>query len=257
MFTQQRPNGELRGQIDAKPRDFTARLFLDSPTSAVARVVEDPSGFLVAQVTTVGPQASSVEVREGLPGQGGALLFTCFPAGPNIWFGNSPLPLTAAQSAAVQALQVHVVVRCPSGDLEAQIAMPSLPAALSLGCPGSDGNIGHGLFTYIPMPAVNASIELRGATPSLPGALFVGVQLYPNPIDLDIIGAPGCVTSVIPNITLPMGTDATGNFGVEFPLPNDHSVVDLDWFGEFVLLDPGANLAGLTFSNAFYEGAFD
>ena len=53
-----------------------------------------------------------------------------------------------------------------------------------------------------------------------------------------------------------MGTNGYGFYELEFPLLNNHAFVSADLFGEFALIDPGANPAGVTFSNAFYDGTF-
>lgn len=259
LATPQNPQGEARGQILAGQTDFVSIMgvgFDGGTGSAVARVVESVNGLLYAQVSVSGITPTSVEMRDGLPGAGGRLLFSCVPIAPGLYQGSTPLPLTPVELAALRSLQMHVLVRAPSGDLEGQIAMPSLPGALSDGCPGSDGSVGRGSFSYLPMPGAPARVDLLGATPNRAGALFFGSQLYPLPVQLSAIGATGCVSFVAPIVTLPMATNGFGYFELEIPWPNNHVLVAADVFGEFVLLDPGANPAGITVSNAFYDGAF-
>lgn len=71
----------------------------------------------------------------------------------------------------------------------------------------------------------------------------------PLPIDLSLIGAPGCSLLVSQDATIPTRVGGSGIATVSLYIPDQASLVGASYFTQFAVVDPGANALGLTFSN--------
>ncbi|MBZ0214430.1 MAG: hypothetical protein K8H99_11565 [Nitrospirae bacterium] len=71
----------------------------------------------------------------------------------------------------------------------------------------------------------------------------------PLPLDLTLLGMPGCAWYTDIAATLPMAT-SSGTARVTFVLPNTPNVVGLQFFCQGLVFDPAANSAGLISTNA-------
>lgn len=106
-----------------------------------------------------------------------------------------------------------------------------------LTCPGSDGATpslageAHGL----------ALITVPGAATTL----LLAAELYPEPVRLDALGAPGCALLVPPEIAWPARTDMAGRAAWVLP-----GALPVPLYAQALVLDPPANALGRTVSNA-------
>lgn len=62
-------------------------------------------------------------------------------------------------------------------------------------------------------------------------------------------GAPRCALLVSPDALLPARVDAGGQARVEYLLPLDPALTSVEFFNQFLIVDPAANPLGLTVSN--------
>jgi hypothetical protein len=124
------------------------------------------------------------------------------------------------------------------------------------GCPGTSGKapwigIQSGTWPQLGRPM---TVELHDGPLSSPAALTLGFNnlrlgATPLPIDLVIIGAPGCFMWHDSLATLPLSpTDPTGFASAVVPVPAAGGLLGARLFGTWVNIDPGANPLSITTS---------
>jgi len=80
-----------------------------------------------------------------------------------------------------------------------------------------------------------------GASRSKWGALTL-------PLDLKVLGAPGCLLLTSTDIVLTVPTDAVGRASVPLSVPNMSSLIGKHFYGQYLIHDPGANKLNLVAS---------
>ncbi len=81
---------------------------------------------------------------------------------------------------------------------------------------------------------------------SLSNSKWNGVPL---PLDLGPFGAKGCKLLVGLDLTFVTAASKTGSGSFTFPVPKDRSLIQLNTYFQSLVLDPGANNLGLSFTN--------
>lgn len=113
-------------------------------------------------------------------------------------------------------------------------------------CPGSAGTpvlLGSGSAQI----GAQVGLDLMAAKPNSPAFLMIGG--VPAAVDLSPIGAPGCVLSTDPVLTLGLLTDRSGAASVPLPVPVEHRLVRSRLFAQYAIVDAGANVLGLHTTN--------
>jgi hypothetical protein len=77
----------------------------------------------------------------------------------------------------------------------------------------------------------------------------LGFAAFVPPIDLAIVGAPGCWQHATLDVTTVVLGSSTGVAAWAVALPNAPSLAGVDVFMQGVVVDPGVNASGLTTSN--------
>lgn len=72
----------------------------------------------------------------------------------------------------------------------------------------------------------------------------------PLPVDLGVLGAPGCQILVDPLVITPLTTTATGTTNLQYQLPNDIYALGHSFYNQAWILDAAANPLGLVATNA-------
>jgi hypothetical protein len=67
----------------------------------------------------------------------------------------------------------------------------------------------------------------------------------PLPIDLGILGAPGCAMRTNNLLSLGVTTTVLGGASITLPIPINTALIDFDYYTQFTVLDPTANAFGL------------
>ncbi|MDA0932463.1 MAG: S8/S53 family peptidase [Planctomycetota bacterium] len=121
---------------------------------------------------------------------------------------------------------------------------------------GLVGSLGAQRFATIDaegLPSMGNSYDLviRGATPLSP-VLFGGGSSRttwagtPLPVDLAVLGAPGCFVLNDLEAAVPVTADATGTARATFAVPNIITLRGREAFHQGIVFDPSANLLGVT-----------
>ena len=121
--------------------------------------------------------------------------------------------------------------------------------------PGCAGSLPASHQTYITRPVIGGTLSV--AIDNLPfdlGVMVVGLSnsisgLGPLPLDLGLIGAPGCPLRVSPDGTATVvgaGNTATWSF----PIPNTATLSGLLLYNQMAVLDPAANAFGFVTGDA-------
>jgi ELWxxDGT repeat protein len=107
------------------------------------------------------------------------------------------------------------------------------------GCPGTGGRVAA-IDSFGGAPRIgNADfgISLGNARPVAPAILLLDLTSMPLQIG-------GCTLFVLPLVTFGAVTDAVGSARFPLPLPDDPSVVGVDLFGQWAVVDPAGSLFG-------------
>jgi len=72
----------------------------------------------------------------------------------------------------------------------------------------------------------------------------------PLPLDLAVVGAPGCVNRTSADVTLFFGLDPQGAHTVVIALPNIPGLMGMPFYNQVVVMLPAANPLGMLVSNA-------
>lgn len=122
------------------------------------------------------------------------------------------------------------------------------------GCPGSAGTPLH---TATGTPEIGNAVQYSLAHAPA-AALAVAVYGFsatrwntmPLPLDLGVIGAPGCWLRIEPLIQTPGLTGPDGTLTDTIAIAGDRALIGIRFFTQFAAFDPPANTSGLTVSNA-------
>lgn len=100
-----------------------------------------------------------------------------------------------------------------------------------------------------PQPGGVQSFSLANGVANGVAALLVGTTIgSPWPIDLGVIGMPGCHSYTDAAVVLAVLLDASGAGAFTWTIPNT-APVGFVFYSQFLCLDPGANAFGATTSN--------
>jgi hypothetical protein len=121
------------------------------------------------------------------------------------------------------------------------------------GCAGSAG-VPRLEATRLPWLGDSVRIQLTQLPANTAALLSVGISRtawgpVPLPLPLDALGMTGCTLYVSGNVILSVVIVA-GAGSVTIGVPNDQSLLGASFFNEGFVLDPPANAAGITTSNA-------
>ena len=128
----------------------------------------------------------------------------------------------------------------------------SNPSAQS-NCRFSNGNYNNAIGHTNPYVGNVWNLTYMNLLPGAPGVAAVGSQGVggswnglPLPIDLSVLGAPGCAWHIDPAVFVPLVANATGTASwPTIPVPNDPSLTGQSFFDHSAWLDAQANAFGL------------
>lgn len=128
---------------------------------------------------------------------------------------------------------------------------PALFETFSAGCAGSSGPV---RLDASARPWTGSTIVLRVSPARFVAGVLVGTSRtrwggFDLPLDLTRWGLPGCFLDVSVDVVVPMQPNG-GTSSASVAIPSDPSVVGLELFLQGLAVDPSANPAGLTTTNA-------
>jgi hypothetical protein len=126
------------------------------------------------------------------------------------------------------------------------------------GCVGSNAQVPTWRVRYLEQPLVGTTLvgEFRNAPANGVVFPFAGFSRtvasggIPLPLDLGIVGAPGCVIEVDPAYLTALFTDAAGTAVWALPIPQNPSLSGIVLAQQAFVLDPTVNALGLTITNS-------
>ncbi len=129
-----------------------------------------------------------------------------------------------------------------------------LTTLLGAGCAGSNGTPSHSASGTAEV-GQSVTYQVQNAPANTFALPMFGFQNQtwngsPLPVNLNIVGAPGCLVRIDPAVVFTTLTNGSGvgNFVVSFA--NDPSLIGAQLFSQFLVLDIAANPFGFTTSNA-------
>jgi hypothetical protein len=104
-----------------------------------------------------------------------------------------------------------------------------------------------------PVISTSLTIDLSMARPGvavlLTGSSNTSWGAIPLPLDLTSLGAPGCSLLASGNLLIgATAVSAGGTGGVTLGIPNDAALVGLNFYNQYAVVDPSANVLGFAFS---------
>ncbi len=120
------------------------------------------------------------------------------------------------------------------------------------GCPGSNGEtMSIGLVGGVPTLNSMLTIETTGGVASNPIAgINFGFTTIPGGTDLSVIGMPGCVQWITPDLAFTTPLDAAGTGSFSFMIPNDVNLLGGHFYVQPVAADLSVNATGATVGDA-------
>jgi len=105
-----------------------------------------------------------------------------------------------------------------------------------------------------PVLGKSFSVDLSSARANTAAGFIVGgsntkwgsVNL---PLDLTPLNAKGCKLLVAPDLITGVAVGASGTASINIPIPNQKSLIGVQWHNQFLVLDAKANGLGMAFSN--------
>jgi len=262
------PTGELRGQLERDLGPFVGGLSSNqvvppTPSTAVGgvQVAVRPDGTVAVggAFSALLGTATAVEVRRAPPLSNGPLVFTVPLSGQS--FSGTHVP-TSPQLNDLLAGNWYVTVNSSAhrqGEVRAQLLVGSRPTTYGRGCTGSNGKrpkIGARQGAVIGAPF---SMDLFAANPNQIALLGFGPERdqfatlsLPLPAPQAGVAAPGCTLLLAPQLLEPRVTDVSGCATVALTLPVAPNLRGSLHCAQWIVLDPSANAAGLTSSDALY-----
>jgi hypothetical protein len=126
-------------------------------------------------------------------------------------------------------------------------------AVFGAGCTGTAGRPTNGIsavpqlgttpvITFGNLPAPYIAVGVLGLSNTAAGAI-------PLPVDLAILGAPGCNARVSLDVTIGLA-GAAGSASLQFPIANNPVFLGFAFYTQALVLDPPLNALGLSTSDA-------
>ncbi len=115
--------------------------------------------------------------------------------------------------------------------------------------------IGAPVLSASPRPRIGGTFDVTGSNlpqgASLPTFLVIGISNSswngtPLPLDLTIIGAPGCNLLASFDVVVPAGN---GSLAVKVPMPTDPKLIGVKFYMQGYAIFPSANAANLILTN--------
>lgn len=127
--------------------------------------------------------------------------------------------------------------------------------AYGTGCAGANGTPRISAFGG-QVPRLGNVFQLQ-ATPNSGNRLGIGTVGFsrthwlsiPLPLDLVVIGAPGCQVLCSYDLNFPVTTTATKTVMIA-PVPNDQAFLGVTFYAQILMTEPTANALGLIVSDA-------
>ncbi len=115
------------------------------------------------------------------------------------------------------------------------------------------------VFTIDGPAVLGSSLEgrVRFATPNAPASLVIGfsndfLSGVPLPLDLGVVGAPGCSLLTDFDVTTPYSTNSFGRIdGIDLAIDNAPGLLGLEFFEQVLVLDAAANALGAVSSRGW------
>lgn len=127
-------------------------------------------------------------------------------------------------------------------------AYESAVTAYGAACRGSASRLADVGWQGRPVPGNDTfAFTVGNARASTPAAMMVGAVA--TNIPLDVFGMPTCVLLTQPLVSIPASTTATGFAQVPFAIPPDPLLAGVTLYVQWLILDPGTNVASLVVSN--------
>ncbi len=106
----------------------------------------------------------------------------------------------------------------------------------------------------VPSISTPFTVNMTSGKASSAALLITGVSnttwgVIPLPLDLTVAGAANCNLLVSFDFTFGFPTDASGSASAQLGLPNQSSLIGVQFYQQWAVLDAGANALGLSFSN--------
>ena len=257
----------LAGALAAQATHFTATLTgaqevppSGSTTLGQMSMILDTGNSTLAYRVVVGKFATAptaAHFHRAAAGVNGPVVIA-ITGGPSIYSGITRA-LTAAELADLRAGLWYVNVHTsqfPGGEIRGQISAATLPVTYGAGCMGSNAKIPAISGRDFPSPS-NAvfQVGLTNAKESSIAVLLMGVSKTQYgalvlPFDLSIIGMPTC-KALCDDIGIggSTATDANGAAFMPVLIPFQPALVGITLYSQWYVVDPVANLLGLTNSN--------
>ena len=170
-------------------------------------------------------------------------------------FANNDLAITTGASQSTPFVSALATPRSWNGVFYYSTAATGVDAAYGLfgtGCAGSLATATQHA-TSLPRLGSNAVVDFDNLPVSV-GLVLLGLSntsspFGPLPIDLTVLGAPGCSGRVRPDVRLLLvgsGNAATWTL----PIPNQPALLSLQFYAQGVVIDPGTNALSAVFSDA-------
>lgn len=156
--------------------------------------------------------------------------------------------------------QVDIANAWPTHDLFSSYGLPAFEplvagsaVAYGAGCAGSAGIVAH-TSSGTPEIGSEQTLSVTTAKPLALASFMLGLsrttlQGLPLPLELGLVGASGCWLHMAPAVTVPLQVGTLGTTGIELAYPLLPSLVGAKLFSQFLVVDAGANLLGMVFSN--------
>ena len=124
-------------------------------------------------------------------------------------------------------------------------------------CSGGGGGGAVPALTNNGLPTLGKSfqVNLNSAAPNSTASLIIGVSKsswasLKLPLDLGIIGAPGCSLLASAQLQVPTKTNASGSASISITIPNSATLVGKKFYNQYLIYDPSINRVGWVASNA-------
>jgi hypothetical protein len=252
VHTVANPNGEIRGQLLARPHQFGARIdgTQETPPNGSAAkgnatITLNPNGTITYLVTTTGlVGATAGHIHLGAFGVPGGIEVP-LAGGPTTWSGTS-IALTPGQIEALQTKQWYVNLHTgafPNGEIRGQVVPAGIPYGPSSNPPTGEITLNA---TGAPTDAGGGGVVTLSITNGLPGGTGVmflsfgpGALLFKSEPFLVDLG------TVLNQYLLPL--NGAGALTVTFTSPS--LPADFSLFMQFFGLDAGAPNGQFNVSN--------